>query len=224
MKVLWTDGKMGVFEKEAGMDMTDVYEDVRMGLDLKKYSGESQNDLEFCRRSGVAHRLDKETSGCLLVGSDPKVLSFLMDQFREKKIKKEYVALVHGRMEPASGVVRLPLRRSRSNRLKREVGYDGKVAETTWRVEKYFRDYSLVRLWPLTGRMHQIRVHLSHLGYPIFGDLKYLSKGLLMEDRLRLDRHFLHAEKIEFFDLSGRKVEVESELPADAVRLLSMLE
>jgi RluA family pseudouridine synthase len=220
MRVLWSDGEIEVLEKRSGVTMEEVYKEVGKGIgDIKK-----ERDIEFVRRSGVAHRLDKETSGCLLVGKNAKVLEYLMNQFRERKVKKEYLALVHGRMEPKEGEVCLPLRRSKSSRLKREVGYDGKMAQTSWRVEQYYSNYSLVRLWPLTGRMHQIRVHLAHLGYPIFADSKYLNSRQMEVDREKLKRHFLHAQVIGFFDMKGEWIRVVADLDKELREVLSMLE
>lgn len=223
MRRLWTDGKIVVYEKVAGVSMSEIYKEIEFEKE-NVYYRDSEEMVEFFQRRGIAHRLDKETSGCLLAANDPKTLKFLMDQFRRRLIKKEYVALVHGRLEPGEGEVRLPLRRSKSERLKREVGYDGKMAQTSWKVERYFKNYSLVRLWPLTGRMHQIRVHLSHLGHPLFGESKYQSQSRAGEDRKMLNHHFLHAEKIGFSDLSGKWITVVCDLQEDMVALLSMLE
>ncbi|MBI1872134.1 RNA pseudouridine synthase, partial [Candidatus Collierbacteria bacterium] len=211
IEILWENQDILVINKPAGMvvnraesvggetvqDWADTkirrYEDTNLGEDERL----------FKKRSGIAHRLDKETSGCLLIAKNPTALINLLGQFKERVVKKEYLALVHGRISPASGTIRLPLHRSRFDREKWEIHYGGKVAQTSWKVEKYYGKFTLVRLFPLTGRTHQIRVHLSHLGYPIFADEKYLSKNLRNEDRKRLSHHFLHAEKIGFADLSG---------------------
>jgi len=182
---------------------------------------ETRDDEEvFSKRSGVAHRLDKETSGCLLIAKNPTALKSLLRQFRDREIKKEYLALVHGRMTPASGTIRLPLSRSRYDREKWEIRYSGKMAETTWLVEKYFSETTLVRLFPMTGRTHQIRVHLAHLGFPIFSDEKYLTRSLLAGDRARLARHFLHAETIVFKSLGGLAIKVSAELGGDLEKVL----
>ena len=181
---------------------------------------DNKDEEVFRRRSGVAHRLDKETSGCLLIAKNPAALKSLLRQFRDREIKKEYLALVHGRMTPASGTIRLPLSRSRYDREKWEIRYSGKMAETTWLVEKYFSETTLVRLFPMTGRTHQIRVHLAHLGFPIFSDEKYLTRSLLAGDRARLARHFLHAETIVFKSLGGLAIKVSAELGGDLEKVL----
>src|SRR5688572_17493706 len=94
--------------------------------------GDGEEEVIFKERSGIAHRLDKETSGALLIAKNPKALSELMRQFKQREVKKEYLALVHGKVEPKMGVVRLPLRRNRKDRKKWQVGIEGKVAETSW--------------------------------------------------------------------------------------------
>ena len=178
----------------------------------------------FVRRSGVAHRLDKETSGCLLIAKKPAALKSLLRQFHDRLTKKEYLALVHGHLTPESGTIRLPLARSRFDREKWAIKYSGKMAETTWEVEKYFVGTTLVRLLPRTGRTHQIRVHLAHMGFPIFSDEKYLTKSLVPDDRLKLPFHFLHAQKIGFRDMAGEWQSIEAPLPEDAAKLLLLME
>ncbi len=184
----------------------------------------SYEERVFWQRSGVAHRLDKETSGCLVIAKNPKALTALLAQFKTREVKKEYLALVHGHLLPGEGTVRLPLARSRHDREKWEIKYSGKMAETTWRVEEYYRQATLVRLFPRTGRTHQIRVHLAHLGFPIYADEKYLTRSLVAGDRERLAHHFLHAEKIGFFDMGHVWREVTAPLPADMAKLLLLME
>ncbi|MEK7524834.1 MAG: RluA family pseudouridine synthase [Patescibacteria group bacterium] len=178
----------------------------------------------FIRRSGVAHRLDKETSGCLVIAKNPKALTALLAQFKTREVKKEYLALVHGHLLPDEGTIRLPLARSRHDRERWEIKYSGKMAETTWKVEEYYRQATLVRLFPRTGRTHQIRVHLAHLGFPIYADEKYLTRSLVAPDRERLAHHFLHAEKIGFFDMEHVWREVAAPLPSDMAKLLLLME
>lgn len=191
-----------------------IYESTNLGKD----------EEVFRKRSGVAHRLDKETSGCLLIAKNPPALKSLLRQFHDREIKKEYLALVHGQLTPSSGTIRLPLSRSRFDRGKMEIKYSGKMAETTWLVEQYFSQTTLVRLFPKTGRTHQIRVHLAHLGFPIFSDEKYLTKSKIAADRLKLPFHFLHAQKIGFRDMTGGWQAVVAPLPEEAAKLLLLME
>ena len=165
----------------------------------------------------IAHRLDKETSGALLLAKNLKSLRWLMDQFKERKVDKEYVALVHGWIEPREGRVKLPLSSKRRGGVRKAIRYDGKMADTAWKmVKKFSKDgqkYSLLKIKIYTGRTHQIRVHLAHLGYPVYSDSQYLHRKQMWLDRQVLSRHFLHASKIEFSLLDGSKKEVEVELP-----------
>ncbi len=228
LETLWEDADALVVNKPAGVVVNRAEsikgETVQDWTERQSWFPEGDAGELFFRRSGVAHRLDKETSGCLLIAKNPEALTSLLAQFKQRVVKKEYLALVHGRVGPKEGTVRLPLARSRFDREKWEIKYSGKMGETAWRVEKYYRELTLVRLFPKTGRTHQIRVHLAHLGYPIFADEKYLTKSLIAGDRSRLDHHFLHAAKISFKNMKGEWVSVEAPLPTDARELLSWIE
>ena len=206
-------------------------------VEEQKWWKKEEKDEVFKNRSGIAHRIDKETSGCLLIAKNPKTLNELMSQFKKRETKKEYLALVHGWIEPKEGRIRLPLARSGTDRKKQEVRYDGKMADTIWKRTDIFAGIdkeewrgkepwgdrlSLVNIKLMTGRMHQIRVHLSHLGYPIFADEKYLNKEQWGRDSLILKRHFLHAEKIGF-KITGEKIEVVAPLNEELKKCVTLL-
>jgi 23S rRNA pseudouridine1911/1915/1917 synthase len=196
----------------------------RLGEEFFQYT-----DKVFRQRSGFCHRLDKETSGCLVIAKNPEAMKYYLRLFKKRELIKEYVALVHGRVEPTEGTVILPLKRSQFDREKWQVHYEGKRAETSWTVigryrylntEHWKNALSYLRLNLKTGRTHQIRVHLSFLGWPIFADEKYLNKELAIRDREFLSHHFLHAERISFKSFVGEVVEVVAPLPVDCSRLL----
>lgn len=226
MEIVWEDENIAVINKPAGI-MTNKIEgflgESVQGWVVKNVKLSGFSDELMRSRGGLAHRLDKETSGVLLIAKNPKTLVELMRQFKKRIIKKEYLALVHGRLEPGSGIVRLPIRRNFKNRQMQEVHFEGRQSETAWKVEKYYDGFSLVRVMPHTGRMHQIRVHMAHLGHPIFADEKYLDKKRRLDNRKMLDHHFLHAVKIGFFDMNGAWQEVEVELPEENKRILDIL-
>lgn len=235
LTILWEDRDIMVVNKPPfvvvnraesikGETVQDWADRESTNLRIHEFKNLGMDGEVFTRRSGVAHRLDKETSGCLLIAKNPFALRSLLRQFHDRETKKEYLALVHGHLTPALGTTRLPLGRSRYDREKWEIKYSGKMAETTWRVEKYFSGTTLVRLYPKTGRTHQIRVHLAHLGYPIFSDEKYLTKSLVRGDRQELPFHFLHAQKIGFRDMAGEWQTVEAPLPEEAAKLLLLME
>ncbi len=204
---------------------------VKRTQELKESRVRNEEEL-FFQRSGVCHRLDKETSGCLLIAKNPDSLKYYLSLFKDRKISKSYVALVHGRVEPDHGETILPLRRNIFNREKWQVHYEGKRAVTEWTVEKryvypgneHWRDsLTFLRLNLKTGRTHQIRVHLSFLGWPIFADDKYLNRKFSREDRKYLYHHFLHAEQLEFVSFTEDKVVVHAPLPIDCQKLIATL-
>ena len=186
----------------------------------------------FRQRSGVCHRLDKETSGCLMIAKNAPALKYYLKQFKDRTIKKTYVALVHGRVEPNNGEVVLPLKRSLFDREKWQVHYEGKRAVTEWNVVSRFSfpghehwgdSLTLLSLNLKTGRTHQIRVHMSFLGWPIFADEKYLSKKFAEVDRKYLNHHFLHASILAFHSYGDNDVKVEAPVPNDCKNLLASL-
>ncbi len=177
----------------------------------------------YYERSGIAHRLDKETSGVMLIGKTPEVLAELMRQFKARETHKTYVALTHGLIEPKTGIVNLPTGRSPFNRHKFRVDVFGKSAVTAYEVVELFTgtgDYqdgfTLVELQPKTGRTHQIRVHMAHLGYPLVGDEVYGGRKRSDRDRAWCPRHFLHAARLQFtHPATHQTLQVEAPLPTD---------
>ena len=175
------------------------------------------------RRDGIVHRLDKETSGLLIIAKTISAFENLQSQFKERKVTKTYIALTHGEIEPKEGEIvasvgRLPWRRERFGVLP-----GGREAITKYKVISYhslITDhgslFTLVELYPKTGRTHQIRIHLKFIGHPIVGDYFYAGRKTAREDRLWCPRLFLHASKISFFHPeTGKELTFESELPKD---------
>ncbi len=161
---------------------------------------------EFKNRDGVVHRLDKETSGALILAKNAKSFWELKKQFMERTIKKTYLALAHGEIKPEIGEISAPVGRESFNRMRFGVVIGGREAITLYKIISKFQfpnfkkneKLSLVELNPKTGRTHQIRVHLKHIGHPIFADELYAGRKTARDDRKFLNRFFLHAEKIEF--------------------------
>ncbi len=170
-------------------------------------------------RSGIVHRLDKETSGVLLVAKTRQAFTNLQQQFKSRKIKKTYIALVHGKIEPKGGIISVPLGRLPWNRKRFGVLPGGRKAETSYRVIKYYKCqesfFSLLKLFPKTGRTHQIRVHLKYLGHPIVGDEFYAGRKTARLDREWCPRLFLHASQISFtHPLTKKQITFKSPLPS----------
>lgn len=177
----------------------------------------------------LAHRLDRETSGCLIIAKKRSVLRLLHEEFREKEMQKQYLALVPGAFNKRGCTVRAPLERitlSSGERIVRVNEAAGKPSVTEFRVRQAYSSATLLECFPRTGRTHQIRVHLAYRGFPILGDEKY---GRRENDApfvpLGLSRMFLHAEKITFQDPgAGKTVTVTAPLPPELRDLLEKLE
>lgn len=175
-------------------------------------------------RPGIVHRLDKDTSGLLIAAKNDHSHQVLSDQLKNRKIKREYIALVHGEVRPTMGEIRAPIARHPRHRKKMAVVEGGREAITRYRVLKHFDRYSLLRVNLETGRTHQIRVHLSYLGYPVVGDEAY-AKG----DRGELPgnlitAHALHAYRLHFkHPRSGKANSFRAGLPEDFRKVLYWL-
>lgn len=149
-------------------------------------------------RPGIVHRLDKDTSGVLVIAKNLGTKEFLQQQFKNRTVKKHYIAAVKGVPEPAHARIDVPIGRHPKNPLKRAVRANGKPAVTEYEVRKTTDNMSLIDIYPQTGRMHQIRVHLSYIGRPVLGDTLY---GV---SHPGLNRHFLHAAELTLTHPSTR--------------------
>ena len=151
-------------------------------------------------RPGIVHRLDKETSGVMVIAKNDKSHVNLSSQFKNRVVSKTYLAIVHGHIQQESGNINLKIGRDKKNRLKISNNSSSlREAETDWRVIERFKKFTLIEAYPKTGRTHQIRVHLDSIGCPILGDKIYGSrKRVNVIKNLKIDRHMLHAKKLEF--------------------------
>ena len=169
-------------------------------------------------RPGIVHRLDKDTSGLMMVAKNDTAQKSLSRQIKQRSIKKGYLALVSGHLTPERGAIDAPIGRHPQDRKKMAVVSGGREARTDYKVIKYFDDYTLVEAMPETGRTHQIRVHFAAIGHPIFGDHIYGKRSAM------LGRQFLHAHRLGFrLPSSGDVVEFKSELPPDLKEVLEQL-
>jgi 23S rRNA pseudouridine1911/1915/1917 synthase len=166
-------------------------------------------------RPGIVHRLDKDTSGLIIVAKNRPAHENLSDQFKARSVSKSYTVLVKGKLVPESGVIEAAIGRDPRNRQRMAVVARGREARTEYRVLKYFKDYSLLEIRPRTGRTHQIRVHLAAIGFPVVGDTAY---GVASP---HLSRQFLHAGRLGFnLPSTGRYVEFTCPLPPDLEKAL----
>ena len=174
-------------------------------------------------RPGIVHRLDKDTSGVLLVAKVDRFHHFLATQFRERTVRKEYHAVAHGVVEFDSDMISLPIGPDRHRPTRQAVRHDiGRASDSFYEVIERFPRHTYVRVLPKSGRTHQIRVHMAALGHPLVADSLYGGKVGLIERPVR--RQMLHAHKIAFtHPKSGERVEFVAPIPADMAALLERL-
>jgi len=172
-------------------------------------------DIGDSLRPGIVHRLDKDTSGVMLVAKNSLAQANLINQFKARSVVKAYLVLVKGHLTPENGIIEAPIGRDPRNRKRMAVVAEGREARTEYHVVKYIGDYTLLEVRPETGRTHQIRVHLSAIGYPVVGDKVYGVKSAY------LLRQFMHASRLGFnLPSTGEYVEFKSELPPDLEQAL----
>lgn len=186
---------------------------------------ENEQNKDFFGRAGIVHRIDKETSGILLIAKNPHAFFDLQAKFKNREIQKTYLAIVHGLVEPKEGEIRAPVGRLPWNRERFGIVPEGKPAVTTFKVQSSWfivhgkrekEKISLVELHPETGRTHQIRVHLKYINHPILGDYLYAGRKTARDDRIWAKRVMLHAWKIRFLHpLTGELLALESKIPDD---------
>ena len=217
LEVLYEDDDLMVVEKPSGLAVH-LSESGRPQPTVAAFAKEYGVVDEEDDRPGIVHRLDKDTSGLLVIAKNPASKEFLQQQFKDRKVEKTYIALVRGHMPEDEATINLPIERDRKRPTKRAVIPGGRGSITHYKVIEQLDGYSLLEIKLETGRTHQIRVHFSHLGHPVAGDDLY--GGPAIRD---LKGQFLHAAKISFTSPSGERVEVESELPVDLKNTLESL-
>ncbi|HHT9124677.1 MAG TPA: RluA family pseudouridine synthase [Candidatus Brocadiia bacterium] len=187
-------------------------------------------------RPGIVHRLDRDTSGVMIAIKSNLVHSKIARQFEDRKIEKEYIAVVEGEIELDSDLIKRPIGRHVRDRKLMAIRHDiGKSATTVYEVMERFRGYTLVKLMPETGRTHQIRVHMRSIGHPIVADFTYGGKDACYESELRgkevkedeepiIERQALHAYRLKFFHpILNKTMDFKAELPPDVSNLIKKL-
>lgn len=239
--ILYEDDDLFVIDKPAGMTVNKA-ETTKGELTIQEWlegkftaqfaKFKTKGVSDFYQRAGIVHRLDKETSGVLLVAKTPTSFTILQQQFKDRVIKKTYLALVHGRMVPEVGEISVPIGRLSWNRKRFGVVAGGREALTSYKtIGKYYssnpnrkEEFALLEVNPKTGRTHQIRVHLKYSNHPIFSDFLYTGRKTAREDRKVLPRFFLHATSISFTHPTMHNTKtITSQMPKDLSNFLETL-
>jgi 23S rRNA pseudouridine1911/1915/1917 synthase len=222
-KVLAEEQDYLIIEKPAGLLVHPTLKQEKFTLVnwLVKNYPELKKIGEDPNRPAIVHRLDRKVSGLMIIPRTQNAFDYFKTQFKMRKIKKQYIALVHGKIETDDGLIDFPITRSKEGKFVAlpKGSEQGKKAETEFEFEKRWQNYTLLKIKPLTGRTNQIRIHLNAYGHPIVGDSLY--SGKIKNSKIEIDRTFLHASRLSFFDLSGQKKVYESALPK---RLKAVLE
>ena len=237
IEVLYENNDLAVINKPAGIVVHPGVKNEKHTLVnalLSKYpeiSSARHDNTEISKlRPGIVHRLDKDTSGVLVVAKNKKALEYLAEQMKQRKVKKKYQAIVFG-WTPESGNLVSRISRDKKNRTKMAEGISGKTAITHYSAEKYFclpktkEKITLLNLEIKTGRTHQIRLQLKNLGHPVLGDKVYkIKESYLLSRNCKVKRQLLHAKSIEFKSPDEEVIKVLSSMPKDFIALISSLD
>lgn len=222
VEIIFEDENLTVIDKPYGVVVNradSVREETIQDWFAPKIEGSGNN--EFFKKGGVVHRLDRETSGVMVLARTEETYFHLKQQFLERKTVKKYLALVHGTFKEREGIISAPIERHPKNRHKFGIGTDlSRTSITEWKVAEEFKEFTLLELSPRTGRTHQLRVHLQSINHPIVSDPIYGWQKKIKSDLVWCPRLFLHAKYLEFADLAGKNVSFDSALPADLQEVL----
>jgi 23S rRNA pseudouridine1911/1915/1917 synthase len=218
LTIAWQDEHLLVVDKPAGL-VVHPARGHREGTLSQLLAGTAAGGEP--ERAGIVHRLDRDTSGLLVVARSEEVHRLLQEALRKRLIEREYIALVEGLPPARSGTIEAPVGRDPRVRTRMAVGGTAaREARTHFTLERALAGASLLRLHLDTGRTHQIRVHLQAIGHPVCGDPEYGTKGLY-----GLRRQFLHAARLALtHPITGERLEVRSPLPADLLEALELAE
>lgn len=227
IEILYEDSDLLVVNKPAGMVVHPGTGNRRGTLANALAYHMEQLSRKDPMRPGIVHRLDKGTSGLLLVAKNEATHDRLTRQFQRRKVHKVYLALLYGRLVPEKGEIAVPIGRDSRSRTRISTRTSRpRGATTRYEVISYLRGFTFVRAFPVTGRTHQIRVHFHHLGHPVVGDPTYIRREYARPDTFRpkLNRLFLHATRIELkHPSSGEELVFEAPLPYELAHLIETL-
>lgn len=221
LNILYEDSDVIVVDKKQGMVVHPAPGNYNGTLvNALLYHCKDLSGINGVARPGIVHRIDKDTSGVLVIAKNDRAHKKLAEQLKDHSMKREYIALVEGLIKKEEGTIDKPIARHPKDRLKMGIVEDGRRAVTHYEVIERFNKYTLIKCVLETGRTHQIRVHMAHIGYPLVGDPVY---GFAKQ-KFNLEGQMLHAKKLGFIHPSTEKyVEFESELPEYFKKVISKL-
>lgn len=226
LNMIYQDSELAVIDKPAGLVVHPApgHQDGTL-VNALLFALDDLSGVGGVLRPGIVHRLDRDTSGLMVVAKNDVAHVRLQEMIQQRRLKRYYLALVHGVPATRLGTIDAPVGRDAKDRKRMAVtGRGGRPAVTFFRVEKDFGDSALLEVELVSGRTHQIRVHLSHIGHPVAGDREYGIKDSL-EKNLELERQFLHAHRLTFpHPASGEDLDFEAPLPHDLELALRKLE
>jgi 23S rRNA pseudouridine1911/1915/1917 synthase len=246
LEIIYEDESLAVINKPAGMVVHPgagvhsgtlanalAYKFKINDEELKNIAGQDeQSKIQNLKsKIGIVHRLDKDTSGLIVVAKDERTHEALSEQFHDRTVYKRYLALVHGEIEQNSGTIDAPIAREKHNRTKMSIRAHGRNALSLWKVKERFEKFTLIEVQIKTGRTHQIRVHLAHINHPVVGDETYNAgrdktvANLKVRQAIQnLNRFFLHAESLRFtHPRTNEKMSFRAPLPEELTELLELL-
>lgn len=237
ISIIYQDDFILVVDKPAGI-VVNRAESVK-GQTLEDWAQEylgnanfQDQESDFGSRKGIVHRLDKDTSGIIIIAKNEDSFKQLQSQFKNRTVKKTYIALVHNRVTPGQGSIEAPIARQPWNRLRFGIVPSGKPAKTNYKLLAYYQkrekgkieEFSLVEIYPLTGRTHQIRVHFKYINYPLVGDSAYAGRKTSRADLIWAPRILLHAQKLKLnHPDNSKELEFISKIPSDFEEALNKL-
>ncbi len=211
IKVVYEDKDIAVIDKDANLIVhpagSIVTGTLVNGL-LYKYGYDGLSHIGGDDRPGIVHRLDKDTTGLMVISKNNESYKYMKGLFERRNISKTYIAIVHGNFDQKVGRIETYMDRDSNNRRKMAVTKTGRIAISEYEVIKEVDGYSLVKIHIITGRTHQIRVHMTHINHPLLGDPVYGN----VKTKFNLDHQLLHCYKLSFVDINGNDLNFEAEV------------
>jgi len=232
LEIIYEDKNLLIINKQAGIVVHPTntgHHQTSIVNAIMYHCQDSLSGIGGVLRPGIVHRLDKDTSGLLLIAKNNLTHRYLSNIIKDRQIKKHYLVLVQGLLKPQKGRIEAPIGRSLKDRKKMTVSsnHKARAAVTEYTVQKYFKSHTLIQVNLITGRTHQIRVHFKSIGFPVVGDPIYGDKktNQIFQKKFNLTRQFLHAQKLTLKIQKDSKEEetFTAPLPSEFIKILSNL-